>query len=324
MRDHLRRGEQVGEVSRHKPAKVVTRRAALTVVSVAVLGALGTSCSNSNAVTSDSAVKACVSIAACGASTSGVSECTPIPYAANDPRITAFVAITPSLVQCFGNAGASCEKVRACWNGGQTPSPCTVTSASCTGTVLSGCADAAGSGGQPGTTKIDCSEIGQMCVVSGTNAGCGQGSCAGAPPSCVGTKVQTCDNGIVRHLDCAQISATCVTTLAAHCRGTGAACQGQAFNPFTPLRCDGNLLVGCADGQEAKLDCGTLGTKCVSGYAGQNFACALGNACNPSQFSATCTGNVLNYCNFGVLATFDCAAAGFSRCDPANGGRCVP
>jgi hypothetical protein len=57
---------------------------------------------------------------------------------------------------------------------------------------------------------------------------------------------------------------------------------------------------------------------------GRAFGCALGGDCDPNNYSATCIGTKLNFCNNGKVSTFDCTSAGFHGCDPQNGGRCTP
>ena len=283
------------------------------------------SCGNNNSVNASTAAAACVTATACGIVDGGVSECTQGALATNNPLVASSAEFSPQMVNCIAAAGANCDAARRCLNGGQTPAQCTGSSSSCMGTVLHGCSEAAGSGGNKGTTAFDCADVQQMCVVNNNVAACGVGTCAGGPNTCVGTKIQACNNGILKQLDCADYNSTCVVTLGvAHCRGNGTACQTTNLQPFgNPIRCDGNVLVSCADSQEARYDCGVQSQKCVSNVNGQTFGCANGNACDPNTYSSTCTGNTLGFCNDGVISTYDCGAHGFKGCSPDNGGRCT-
>lgn len=281
-----------------------------------------------DSVTGSSGAAGCASITACKIETISLSACTPYAVSTNNATLAAALKVTPSTVNCLAAAGSNCNNARKCLDAGMTPSACTGTSSSCTGTVLGGCATNAGTGGNKGTTQFDCAAVSEMCVVNGAAADCGYGSCAaGTASSCVGSKVQTCNAGILQQTDCAQIGATCVVgTLGnAHCRGTGASCTGGITTNATgtPLRCDGTTLVTCLDSQEAKFDCAADNQQCLSAVGGQPFGCALGNACDSATFAHTCSGNKLTFCNDGLMATFDCGAAGYSGCDP-NAGTCVP
>jgi hypothetical protein len=292
----------------------------------------GAACNNSsNFVSSASGAAACATATACGlvdpVSAHGVSGCTVQALSTNDPIIAAASHISSSIVNCIAAAGANCAAAKRCLGGGATPAACTGNSASCTGTVLSFCADAAGTGGQRAMQKFNCGEVGQMCVVTGATADCGVASCAPGAGGCVGTRIQACQNGILKEYDCALYGSTCVVGAlnVAHCRGTGAPCLTQGFSPIgNPLRCEGNVLVRCADSQEARMDCGVDNQLCVAGVTGEPFGCALGSSCTPGSYSATCAGLVLGYCNDGVISSFDCGAYGFKGCSPQNGGTCVP
>jgi hypothetical protein len=140
-----------------------------------------------------------------------------------------------------------------------------------------------------------------------------------------GVFVQRCKDGIVERTDCSRTASTCNPSgpLGAHCRGNGQACTAPSLTNDT-LRCDGNTLVTCADGQEAKFDCGSILLSCFTNPNGTGFGCFAGNACAPDQFLATCAGTKLTFCNKGKVDTIDCASAGFKSCDPGQGGRCVP
>src|SRR5438552_7106242 len=108
-----------------------------------------------------------------------------------------------------------------------------------------------------------------MCVVNNNVADCGAGTCAGGASMCIGTKIQACQQGIFKVADCNDYGDTCVVSgLGAHCRGTGATCQAGIptnvidFLIGLPIRCDGNVLVRCADSQESRFDCSSKNQKC--------------------------------------------------------------
>jgi hypothetical protein len=52
-------------------------------------------------------------------------------------------------------------------------------------------------------------------------------------------------------------------------------------------------------------------------------ACLYGADCDPATYANSCIGNQLKFCDNGKFVTIDCSAAGFTGCDPANGGRCT-
>jgi hypothetical protein len=291
---------------------------------------LFTACNNDSMVNSAIGVNACATAIACKlldpVLTPGLSVCSAQALSTNDVIVASASHFSTQMVNCIAAAGTSCDAARKCLNGGQTPDACTGAALSCSGNALSGCSPYAGVGGNSGTTKFDCGDVAQMCVVNAAVADCGVGTCAGGPGMCLGTKIQTCSNGVLKQYDCASYGDTCVVGALniPHCRGTGAACQTQGLSSLgNTLRCDGTVLVRCADSQESRLDCRVRNQLCVANVNGESFGCALGSACNPSSFSATCSGAVLSYCNDGLFATYDCVAHGFTGCSPANGGACA-
>ena len=287
-------------------------------------------CNNELTVNSVAGAAACATSIACNivdpASTHGVSGCTARALSTNDTIVAAAAHISPQIVNCIAAAGADCVAAQRCLGAGATPDACTGTASSCSGAVLSFCTNSAGTGGNMGLQKFDCGDVAEMCVVSNGTAECGVGTCAGGAGMCVGTKVQLCQNGILEQYDCSSYGDTCVVGAlnVPHCRGTGAACQTQGFGALgNTLRCDGNVLVRCADSQESRFDCAVQNRLCVANVNGEAFGCALGSSCNPSTYSATCAGAVLTFCKDGVIDTYNCAAAGFKGCSPNNGGTCT-
>src|SRR6185503_14076985 len=169
-----------------------------------------------------------------------------------------------------------------CLNGGTDPQACTSGSASCAGTVYHFCGNLTGQNGMQATQQYDCASGGEMCVGSGNTIDCGLGTCSGGAATCMGNLLQSCQNGILHQFDCGMYASTCVSTVGiSHCRGSGPACtSSNPLNPLQPVRCDGSTLVVCADGQEARYDCGRLNEGCFAKSDG-TLGCALGGECDP-------------------------------------------
>ena len=279
----------------------------------------------SNKITQQTGAAACITATACGIIIGGVSACTNAVANINDPDVQAAIHISPSEVTCIAGAGNNCTKAKECLAGDMPPATCTGSSTSCNGTVWQSCNALVGSGGNEGVQLFDCASVHQMCLTNNGNTDCGYGTCAGAAPTCMGSLVQTCDNGIVKQTDCSRIDATCNPSgvFGAHCRGNGPACSSPKAGDAT-LRCDGSVLVVCDDGQEARQDCAQDNLGCFPNVGGKDFGCAAGNQCDPQTAGATCVGTKLTFCNRGLTQTADCADAGFTTCNPNNGGSCQP
>lgn len=289
-------------------------------------------CGNSG-VTQQSGAAACLTASACGIYVGGVSGCTQVVALVNDPVGEASVHLSPGEVNCIANAGSDCTAAKKCLAGGQVPAVCTGASESCSGTTWQQCNDLAGTGGNRGVQTYDCAATGRMCVANNGNVDCGYGTCAGGSAStCIspdgnpnGNLVQSCNNGIIERDDCTRIDASCNPSNGAHCRGNGPACANRTAGDDS-VRCDGNVLVTCADGQEARYDCTKLNLGCFNnpstGPFTKQFGCFAGNECNPSNFTATCVGLTLTFCNKGKIQMADCGAAGFAGCSPNLGGSC--
>jgi hypothetical protein len=289
-------------------------------------------CGNAG-VTQQSAAAACITAGACGIIfQNGVSGCTQYIASVNNPEVAARAHISPGQVNCIAAAGNNCAAAKRCLANGQTPAPCSggVGVTTCTGNVWGQCNVGAGTGGNQGVQLFDCVQYGQMCVANNGNVDCGYGTCGGGAASCVtpdgnpgGNVVQSCDNGILHRADCSKVASSCNPSGVAHCRGNGPAGAAPSFANDT-LRCEGSVLVSCLDGQEGRYDCGQLNLGCYTNPSGTGFGCFAGTECNPSNFSASCSGTRLTFCNKGKIATADCAAAGFAGCNPNNGGACTP
>jgi hypothetical protein len=283
----------------------------------------------SNSVTQESGAAACITANACGILAIGVSACTQVVNSINDPVGATAAKFTPAEVNCIANAGHDCAAAKKCLAGGQTPATCSGIAESCAGSVWQQCSAAAGSGGNEGIQTFDCSSVGETCVTNNGNTDCGYGTCSPGAATCVtpdgnpnGNLVQSCNGGILQRVDCTRVDASCNPSgfTGAHCRGNGPPCAATGND--LSVRCDGSVLVSCADGQEARYDCAKQNLGCIAGGNGNHFDCAAGTDCNPNNYPSNCVGLKLTFCNKGQVQTADCGAAGFSSCSPNNGGSC--
>lgn len=281
-------------------------------------------------VTTESGAAACLTASACGITDGGVSACTAIVSQVNNPELAALVHLGPAEVNCIAKAGHNCAAAKKCMAKGMTPDPCVGDGRSCDGTTLKACTELAGTGDSHGMQLFDCGQIGQMCVVSGSNADCGYGSCSPGAFSCVdaqgkagGSLVQSCLDGVLRRHDCGQQGGTCAPAaiIGAWCQGTGPTCTTSGTD--NSLRCDGSVLVSCLNGAEARHDCAKESLGCFPNSGTSGFRCAAGKDCDPNKYSAVCAGTKLTFCNNGKVDEVDCKSAGFSGCSPDDGGRCT-
>jgi hypothetical protein len=280
-------------------------------------------------VTSTTGVAACNTAAACGmlptgvAAVTGISVCTALIQNVNSPNAANTIHMSPDQINCLASAGSDCDRARRCLNDGNAPNACGGNSTQCDGNTWVACDSVTGVNGNNGTRRFDCGTLGNgaMCVVNNGRAECGYGSCAISIPAshCEGDVIVGC-TGVVTKSDCSLQDSTCIPgALAANCRGKGAPCQGNGA-----LRCEGQTLVSCVDGQEARDNCTTRNLSCYDhANQGNTPACALGDSCNPLQYSAQCSNLVLKFCNQGKVQTIDCGAYGFNGCSVDMGGRCT-
>ena len=104
--------------------------------------------------------------------------------------------------------------------------------------------------------------------------------------------------------------------------------NGQPQVPCDPLTtldtCTGTVLRQCsrASGLIFAFDCLNVGMDCFIDSDG-NAICGLGY-CDPSNFYSSCFGNILIYCQKGVITVADCTAAGLiCLSGDGNPGRCA-
>lgn len=162
----------------------------------------------------------------------------------------------------------------------------------------------------------DCEATGQRCVASSTEARCVPmpsmtDACSdGAPPRCVGNRLQRCVIGVYANVaDCSQTNTVCDATADACTDPSGPACTDAAPS------CSGTSLRVCRGGHLVSLDCGLINTDTSCRTRGSSF-CGTGTECDPAAAPAngTCEGNTLALCAGGQPFRFDCVAAGFTSC----------
>jgi len=140
----------------------------------------------------------------------------------------------------------------------------------CSGNILVEC------DGTPEPDAFDCAAAGLKCIASEGDARCAESDCqVPTAPSCDGDVKKTCKDGALVLEDCRfstllscsvsvggagkcilQGGGTCVADPQEGplCTGTGADCDPKTFAP----KCEGHVLVACAGGKEARLDCSAI------------------------------------------------------------------
>jgi hypothetical protein len=233
-----------------------------------------------------------------------------------------------AMVACVNGAGSDCGKVFACQNLGHAPEACDgkVFQDRCDGNVAESC------GERRLVTHDDCGKYREAmslpfdyaCVISDGRATCEPPGCIDFSPRCHDGAVEYCDDGGLRAKSCDLYGmAECREEASgggARCVGTGSPCAGGA----SPDRCEGDVLVYCLNGREARKDCSKIG----SHFLGSEYTCELeggkgecvgsGNDCfddsETHQGGDFCTGAVLGYCNTGHRQRIPCKALGFDGC----------
>jgi hypothetical protein len=231
-------------------------------------------------------------------------------------------AYTP-IAACFLVGGRTCPELQACADNGNPSPACPIDGGqaqACMGSISVGCDMA----GRP--FAQDCSKTGQTCSVPA--GGCTSGSCSGGN-FCLGSDLFDCEmatkdagvGGLIESCD-QQGGSSCGPGEdgGATCIGPGPTCASD--------RCDQAMLVLCQGGHEARYDCPGFGLACLddkdpdSYVSGGGFFCGLGTECG-SDYTDSCHGSTLSYCNAGEISTLDCAATGWKTCvNDGNGTRC--
>ena len=266
----------------------------------------------------------CQVFAACGLLGANVSACVNYP-----PPLGSLPLEPASVLTCISAAGSDCAGVNQCFANGSTSTACNGDTfvPTCAGNVYQACLG-------PGTSSkydVDCAKLGMTCVVPTKSSPlqffCGFGAC---DPNvvldyCVSNFDTKCVNGDLSPIEDCRVFDNEVCGLLpggqSACMGTGPAC--------TMDTCSGTTLVSCKHGKQATYDCSKIGLTCVAPIVNgvATPTCAKGIVCDAS-FKELCVGNVLTYCDAGIVATFDCAANGWKKCVPqasdGSGGFCSP
>jgi hypothetical protein len=217
---------------------------------------------------------------------------------------------------CFANANCGCEAIEQCGGWIYAPPP-TACPSGCDGEIWTGCGDEV-------KVSIDCARLGLSCDADANCVAEPAQACDGSEPETCSAdgEVQFCDDGAIRKSPCESLGHSCVD---GKCVGTGPACdfgfsaESEIASP-EPTGCDGDVLIGCLEQKEARIDC----TKRGPGFSCQNvdekFFCGLAAECLPADtYSetevATCDGTVLSFCNAGRVERLDCTELGFSGCE---------
>lgn len=236
---------------------------------------------------------------------SGLSVCT------GQGAPTAVVPFSWRQTACAQNF-VDCPNFITCVNGGPSQ-PCTGQ------TAYNACLDAGVSRCIVGLSHNLLSDCGgwNLSCREGTPTNytnCSLGTCdAGVGVSCLGNIRVSCQKGSLWQVnDCSKLEQAACGQLDGGlygCVGTGAPC--------TAPRCEGDTVVFCLNGNEARYDCTKQELKCITDING-NPICRKGVDCDQNSFGETCNGTVLTYCDNGKLKTIDCAAAGLGTCHPRS------
>jgi hypothetical protein len=257
--------------------------------------------------------------AGCGVGLDGVADCR-CDAGAHEPVCTdnANLAVcteagTIGVLPCGAYGGvcraAASETDRCACGAGFAPS--------CVGSAQVVC-----SGGADGDLlTVECDVFGTTCGAAGAAEGCVCG--AGSAPLCVDDFLLTCEaGGVAALVDCAAQGGTCGAGAGGRATCLGGGCPQI---PATNL-CAGTELHRCVDGREVVTDCATQGLVCAADpTTGANGCRAESAGCGAVTAAGECNGDLVLWCDEGVLQQFDCghygascgawAEAGFFWCD---------
>jgi hypothetical protein len=242
------------------------------------------------------------------------------------------IAITPAQLSCIAEAGLDCDRALDCVST-PAPTPCPSPTWWCDGDTLRRCDAFRGDR----VISEDCAAEGMRCVPVGSGARCGLAVCdvGTIAADCLDNRVVSCigytfsdgtSGGVVTpREDCGDHDATCaIGPNGAECVGNGAPCTPF---PGGGLACDGDVLVGCENGYETRLDCAASGLHCVtltgSVPGAGRIVCARQPEiviCGVIDFYA-CQGTTLYYCDENGNQSLDCKCLGYRDC---SDGHCVP
>jgi len=218
-------------------------------------------------------------------------------------------------------AGIDCTSVLECASRGHDPAFCAAHPGNvCDGDLLVQCPPATASADWAIYTS-DCAALGMRCAEANGSASCTDG--VGCDPKtssayCDGNRYFVrCDSdtSLRYRFDCARspiVNATCRidTRFASGCLPSGPPCAGD--------RCDGDELVVCLAGEEARVDCTGRSSHCAV-VSGKPACVPVATDCTYSTSDA-CDGSGITTCVDGLLERIDCSTLGLTTCMPAPGG----
>jgi hypothetical protein len=290
---------------------------------------------------------ACVRLLSCPSNVThrSVSECILAnagPFMSADPQrvvtgINTFSDTRSASLECINGAGASCGAISACATG--TTGDCTglpADGAICEGNRYVFCRD--GARNEIDCTTKDC-ELSFACDVQPKAAACllidGKAECGFEPCTketfvevCDGNDHVVCQNGVVKHIDCAPGAGRAPTTCGER-KGGGIGCisLAPACSPESRPHCVGSDVVSCIQGLESRRACGTypipmtcdVDEEC--GPDGTCVACIPSPRlrCDPRHHADRCNGARVVYCD-GQEREIDCTALGFLECSSTSSG----
>ena len=173
-----------------------------------------------------------------------------------------------------------------------------------------------------------CMDVGLACITEGNSAQCGYSICTTkmqpAYNFCAGNQllfdcenVQPDVNGAWILTDCFRLGGVCVGVdpEPSICQGQGADCTGDLE------QCSGTNIQQCLNGKISSIDCSTLDPSfiCVIGED-QHAGCYSVPVTCDQNFSETCSGSVISFCQLGNIATLDCSDYGFTGCGVQSAG----
>jgi hypothetical protein len=209
-------------------------------------------------------------------------------------------------------AATSCKQVLTCVSRGHDPTFCAAhPGLVCDGDVLVNCATA-----DWALYTTDCAAEGMHCEEANGSASCTDGiGCTPGPAYCEGNRYYvTCDATTLRRsrIDCARSdipNATCRIDPRiidqAGCLPSGPPCA--AGN-----RCEGDELVTCVAGEEARIDCTQRAGHCAQASPIDQPQCVADVDCGKT--TQECSGDGITVCVDGITDTIDCSAIGLTTC----------
>jgi hypothetical protein len=322
-------------------------RVVTAVLTVAVVGALGTGCGSGSR---SGLLEVCARVSACATGTSSFTAgCNTYLLVDRAGRSSDGTddRLLVAVLDCVERA-ADCDGVLACTtaSGTETAACGGESTNTCVGDVLVECNGTT----TPAPDAFDCASAGLVCGQTEQGAGCGTASCdaAATSPRCDGDLLITCDadaNVLVTR-DCHfAVTLSCAGTPGGsyscqsragevcavvdgepRCVGAGEACDEGTFQNS----CDGTVMVTCAGGSVGRRDCASLdpALTCRLRSGGAAGCEPVAQECDANT-AETCVGGVITFCLLGEVATVECGKYGFSGCTTLTESertvaRCVP